>query len=60
MSDEKYFPLKTHERNAWLVDIYKTNRNAPKWDDLVSLHDDEDREYFAMLDKLSGFQKTEA
>ncbi len=33
-----------------LFEIYNLNRDQPEWFNLVLYHDDEDREYFKMLD----------
>jgi hypothetical protein len=37
-----------------LASIYQAARMLPHWDRILELHDDADRNYFAMLDNLTG------
>jgi hypothetical protein len=44
----------TPEWAETLTEVYRDCRNLPRWCDLVELHDQEDREFFALLDISGG------
>jgi len=41
----------TKDWSEYLWAEYMCGRNSPGWETLVSLHDDEDKQYFEMLKK---------
>lgn len=44
--------MKRRDWRRLLLDIYQDCRTLPEWDGLKAMYDDEDREYFDMLDVL--------